>query len=430
MRRDNAPGRSGEAALLAGRMTDAPLSLYRHPDFMRLWIAQGVSALGGRFTRTALPIVALGGLAATPSEVGVLSALGFAPSILTGLFLGGWIDRNPKKAILIAMDWARASVVIAIPTAWVLDILTIWWLYAAAVVAGAGTAIFQTADNAFLPALIPKQALVDGNTKLETTESLAEIGGPGLAGVVIQFLGWPIAMLADAASYVWSAFWLMRIKNPGAPHAVVDAPNAVFADIADGVRACWRHELVRPLLIAQTIQALFGGFFMTLYMVFALKVLMLGEAAIGLIIGAGGIGALIGVAMVGPVSRALGYGGAIVAGLALGQAGSLLIPVSAAAGPLQIPALVAHQLIGDGALTVFFILAGSLRQAVLPQDLLGRAHSAFSVVCGVAITAGALVAGGLADVIGTTTTVWIGVLGGLLAVLPAIRVAGIRELPK
>jgi MFS family permease len=411
-------------------MTEPPLNLLRHPDFMRLWIAQGVSAFGGRFTRTALPIVAVGGLAASPGEVGILSALGFVPTILAGVFLGGWIDRRPKKSLLIAMDLMRAGCVIAIPAAWLLSALNMWWLYAAAFIAGAGTAVFQTADNAYLPALIPKSSLVDGNSKLETTESLAEIGGPGLAGVVIQYLGWPIAMAFDAATYVWSAFWLTRISNPGAPETESPAPENPFADIADGMRACWRHDLVRALWLAQTLQALFAGFFMTLYMVFALKVLALGEAALGLIIGMGGVGALIGVALAGPMRRWFGYGGAMIVGLAVGQAASLLIPASAIAGPLQIPALLAHQLIGDGALTVFFILAGSLRQSVLPQDMLGRAHSAFSVTGGVAITAGALISGGLADVIGTSAAVWIGVVGGLFAVGPALasRLPGLKKI--
>lgn len=401
-------------------MSEPPASLFRNPDFMRLWVAQGVSALGGRFTRTALPIVAISGLAASPGEVGVLSALGFLPTILVGLFLGGWIDRRPKKALLIAMDVLRAATVIAIPFAWWTGALTIWWLYSAALIAGAGSAVFQTADNAYLPSLIPKPALVDGNSKLETTESVAEIAGPGLAGIVIQYLGWPIAMAIDAASYLWSAFWLTRIGNPGAPESAGEKPAHVFADIAQGLRLCWSHDLVRPLLLAQGVQALFAGFFMTLYMVFALQILKLGEAAIGLIIGVGGLGALIGVMLVGPMRRAFGYGGAIVAGLAVGQFASLLIPLSAGAGAMQIPALVAHQLIGDGALTVFFILAGSLRQTVLPQDILARAHSAFSVTSGVAIFAGALISGGLANVIGTTAAVWIGVLGGLLAIGPAL----------
>jgi predicted MFS family arabinose efflux permease len=243
---------------------------------------------------------------------------------------------------------------------------------------------------------------------------------------VIQYLGWPVAIAFDAATYIWSAFWLTRIANPGASSANTKAPRNAFADIAAGAQVCWMHSQVRPILMAQTIQALFGGFFMTLYVVFALNVLKLGEAALGLIIGVGGVGALIGVALVEPARRKFGTGGAIVCGLALGQLASMLIPLSAGVGDLQIPTLILHQLIGDGALTVFFILSGSLRQTVLPQDMLARAHSAFSVSGGVAIVAGALISGGLADAIGPTAAVWIGVIGGLLAVLPVLRVAQVR----
>jgi predicted MFS family arabinose efflux permease len=280
--------------------------------------------------------------------------------------------------------------------------------------------------------LIPKQSLVDGNGKLEATESVAEIGGPGLAGIVIQYFGWPMAMIADASSYVWSAFWLTRISNAGAPERAVEAPKTVFADIALGFALCWRHPLVRPLLVAQTVQSFFGGFFMALYMVFALTVLNLGEAAIGLIIGAGGVGALIGVGLVESARRRLGYGGAIVAGMVVGQTAALLIPLSASAGPLQVPALLAHQLLGDGALTVFFVLSASLRQSVLPQDTLARAHSAFSVAGGLAVTVGALVSGWLAGSFGTVPVVWFGVLGGMAAAAPLALsgVARMREPPR
>lgn len=415
--------------LICGRMTQP--SLLGHPDFMRLWTAQSVSAVGSRFTRTALPIVAISGLAATKGEIGVLSALGFVASVAVGLVLGGWIDQQTKRPLLVAMDLVRAASVAAIPVAWAMDALNVGLLFAVAVMSGAASAIFHTADNAYLPMLIAPSQLVEGNSKLQTSESVAEIVGPGLAGVLIQMLGWPVAMVADALSYIWSAAWLSRIANP-APPAMDGAPEGhVMAGIRQGLRLVWVHPLVRPLWIAQGVQAFFGGFFMALYMVFALTELKLGEAAVGLIIGVGGAGALLGVALTGPARRQFGAGGAILLGLALGQAGMLLIPLSAVAGPLTIPALIAHQLVSDGAFTIYLILSGSLRQTVIPQDLLARAQSAFTVSDGLAMTTGALASGVLADAIGTTPVVWIGVIGGLTAIIPVAisRLPGLKEFP-
>ena len=262
--------------------------------------------------------------------------------------------------------------------------------------------------------------MTDRSLGLEVVgESGSEIAGPGLAGFVIQFLGWPMALIFDGASYIWSALWLSRISNPGQTAPATQTPaQHVFADIAFGFDLCWRHDQVRPLLLAQVFQTFAGGFFMSLYMVFTLQTLHLGEAIVGTIIGVGGIGALIGVWGLEPLKNRLGYGPATVTALALGQAAQVLVPLSGSLGSLQIPALVAHQLLADGILTIYFILSGSLRQSVLPQDALARARSAFLVVEGVSITIGALIAGALAQEVGVLIAVWTGVLVGLLAIVP------------
>jgi MFS family permease len=403
-------------------MTGTPdAALTSHPDFMRLWIAQGVSALGGRFTRTALPMVAIGALAANPTEVSILSALGLAPAVMVGLFAGGWIDRQAKRPLLVAMDITRAVILIALPLAWALGALNIWLLYLAAALSGAASTVFQTADNAYLPALIGKGQLLEGNAKLETTESVAEIAGPSLAGVVIQALGWPLALMIDAASYLWSALWLLRIANPGAVEANPAArPQHILSGIALGMRLCWTGPSIRPLLAAGTLQSGFGGFFFALYMLFVLKDLNLGEGTVGLIIGVGGIGALLGAVLVEPAKRAFGFGPTLLLSLATGQIAMLLIPLSAVLGPMQIPALIGHQLVSDGALTVFFILSVSLRQSIMPQNSLARAQSAFNVTEGASTVLGALTAGALAEWVGTPTAIMIGAIGGLLAVLPIV----------
>src|SRR5215218_6104112 len=157
--------------------------LWRHPDFLRLWAAQAGSAVGSRITRTALPIIAILTVRATPTEVAVLSALGVAPGVVVGLFIGGRVDRAAKRPLLVGADVMRALLILTIPAAAWLGALSMPQLYAVAALVGAATTLFQIADASFLPAVVGPDRLVEGNARLQATESVAEAVGPGLAGV-------------------------------------------------------------------------------------------------------------------------------------------------------------------------------------------------------------------------------------------------------
>src|SRR6185503_14297186 len=186
--------------------------LWAHADFMRLWSAQAISAFGSRITRTALPIIAVQTLQESETVVALLSSVYLAPGVLLALFAGGVVDRSRKRRILIAADIFRAAVVVSITVAWWVGALTIWHLVTVGALVGAASALFTIADVAYLPTLVDKRELADGNAKLETTEAVAEVTGPASAGVLIGMLGAPIAVAIDAASYVWSAWMLRRIR--------------------------------------------------------------------------------------------------------------------------------------------------------------------------------------------------------------------------
>lgn len=389
--------------------------LWRHPDFLNLWAAQSLSAMGSRITRTALPVIAILTIDATATEIAILSALGVAPGVIVGLFAGGAIDRRAKRPLLIAADLARAVLILTIPLAAWSGALTMPQLYLVAAAIGAASALFRIADNAYLPALIGKQALVEGNAKLEATDSLAESVGPGLAGILIQALTAPVAVIVDALSYLWSALLLGRIRAVEAPAASPEAGTSVIADIRIGLRACLDHPAVARLLAAETLMMLFGGFFHTLYMILALQTLALSPLVVGLIISVGGIGSFLGALVAERMAGRLGLGPTLLLTLTVGSAAALLIPLSELVRPLAIPSLVMHQLIGDAFLSIYLIHAVSLRQRVLALDVLGRADATFHVATGLSLPAGALVAGPLADTIGMSATIWIGAVGGLSA---------------
>jgi MFS family permease len=401
--------------------------LWRHPDFLRLWAAQAASAFGSRITRTALPILAILTLEATPGEVAVLSALGVAPGLLVGLLAGGRVDRTARRPLLVGADLVRALLILTIPAAAWLGALSMAQLYAVAAAVGAATTLFQIADNSFLPALVGPGLLVEGNARLEATDSVAEAAGPGIAGVLVQLLTAPVALVVDALTYLWSALLLGRIRAREAPPAAAGPAPSVWDDARAGFRACLAHPRVGPVLLAETVTYLFGGFFLALYMVLALETLGLSPAAAGLVISAGGVGAFAGALLAAPLGRALGTGPTLAVSLAVGQASCLLIPLSAYAGGLAVPLLVAQQLVGDAFLAAYAVHSVSLRQRELPGSVLGRANAAFHVATGLMLPAGALLAGPLAGALGIPATLWIGACGGLLA--PLLLAAGLARPP-
>ncbi len=379
-------------------------------DFRRLWAAQAVSAVGSRITRTVLPIVAISSLGASATAVAVLSAMATAPGVVAAIFAGGMIDRARKRPLLIAMDILRAGLLLTIPAAALFGLLTMAQLVVVAALTGTATALFVIAKSAYLPRLIEARHLVEGNTKLQTTEAVAEIAGPSVAGVLVQAVTAPVAIIADALSFLWSAWWLKRIEADEVTAPPVGAQSPL-TDIAMGWRACAEHPIVFPLLLAQGTFGLFGGFFSAIYMIFTLRTLGLDAATVGIIIGVGGIGALWGAFVAMPMSRPLGIGRAVVLCLACWVATSILIPAAEGRGALVVPFLVAQQLIGDGFLSAFMILAVSIRQTALHADVQARAGATFQVVEGLSLPVGALIAGPLADVVGVGNVLWIAIAG-------------------
>lgn len=395
-------------------MTRSPL--WRHGDFLRLWAAQTVSDFGARITREGLPIMAVVTLAAQPAQLGVLASLSSGAALLVGLAAGDYVDRTPRRRILIAADLLRAAQLVSIPLAAIAGALALWQVYAVAAGVAACSALFAIADHAYLPSLVGREHLLDANGKISATESMAETGGPALAGVLFQWLTAPIAVAVNAATYILSAAFLARIRTPE------PAPDRTrrgdwWGGVVGGARAAWSEPVLRALLAMGLISGLFGGFFSALYIVFALRDLQVTPALLGLAIAAGGAGAFIGSALAQPVARALGVGPAIlITGAASGLTALAIafIPPGQASGAVG---LIATQVLGDGSGVITVILAVSLRQGLTPQALLGRVGATFQAAAGGAAVAGALIGGLLGELGGARLGLLVAGGGLLLAPL-------------
>lgn len=408
--------------------------LWAHADFMRLWCAQTISAYGSRITRTALPIIAVQSLNESETIVALLSSLYLAPGVVLALFAGGVVDRSRKRRILIAADIFRAAVVASVTVAWLFGALGMWHLIVVGALVGAASALFAIADNAYLPVLVDKRHLAEGNAKLESTEAVAEVTGPASAGLLIGALGAPLAVALDAASYLWSAAWLRRIRAKEPPPE--PAPSAESStwqssrDLRDGMRAVFGHAHVRAVVLALMVWSIAGGFFTALYTLFCLRTLGLSELTFGIIIAVGGIGSLGGALISRRLVASIGLGPTLILSAVISLAGGLLIPLASGSPLTVLLFLCAHQLISDCFSVAFVIQAVTLRQTVLPTHLLGRANAAVHVCTAGLVPITAVLAGVLAEVTTIRTAVWVGVLIGLAAPLFLLPLRRLRLMPR
>ncbi len=394
--------------------------LWRHSNFRRLWAGQTVSQLGSTITREALPYTAILALGASPLQMGLLGAAGAAPLLLLGLFAGVWVDRMPRRPLMIAADVGRALLLLSIPLAYLLGALRIEQLYLIAALTGILTVFFNVAYHALLPALVERDQLVEANSKLSISESLAEIAGPPLGGALVQMISGPITLLLDALSFVASALSLLRMRVAEPPATPPAEQPHILRDLTTGLQAIWNSPLLRAFAGSAIIRNFFGWFFGAIYGLYAIRVLGLGTATLGLVVACGGIGGFLGAALVGPLTRRWGIGPIIVGALLIDAAASGLTWLAGGLLPLAVPLLIASQLIGDGAMIVALIAERSLRQAITPDRQLGRVNASMNVLSEGIGTLGLLAGGVLAEAIGLRPTAGVAVLGIMASALVAL----------
>ena len=408
--------------------------LWAHADFLRLWSAQAISAIGSRITRTALPIIAIQTLSQTETSVALLWSLYLVPGLVLALFAGGFVDRSRKRHILIASDLVRAACVASISVAWLLGVLTMTQLIIVGALVGGASALFTIADVAYLPTLVGRRLIAEGNAKLGATEGVAEISGPAGAGVLIGILGAPLAVAIDAASYLWSALMLGRIKSPEPPPQPLPSAESstwqTTRDLRSGVRAVFGHPHVRPIALGFIVWSVCGGFFTSLYALFCLRTLGLSALTFGIIVAVGGVGSLAGALISRRLVTRIGLGPTMIVAAIVSTVTALLIPLARGPQWFAIGCLAGHQLISDCFAVAFVIQATTLRQTVLPRQLLGRANAVIHLCTTAPVPIAALAAGVLAEMTSIRTAVWVGMAIGLAVpplLLPLRKLRGMPE---
>jgi MFS family permease len=399
-------------------MRDSGPSIWRTGAFVRLWAASTISYFGSFITRTALPFAAIYVLGAGPLEISGIRSAEMIGWLVFGLVAGAWVDRLRRRPIMIVADLGRAVLLGSIPVAAIMGVLGLPQLILVAFLAAILSTFFDTASIAYLPTVIEKGRLIVANSALTASSSVAEFTGFGVSGFLIQLLSAPIAIAFDAASFLVSAVLLASIRRPEPPRpAVVDREP-----ILDEVRAGWRvvmgSPILRALAAAHSANHVLWGVFGTTYLLFATQDLGLGPAAIGLITALGGAGSFVGAAVAGRLADRLGLGRSMILGLAGLTIGGALIPL-APSGAVLLGAtfLVAQQVIGDSAGTVYGVLETSLTQSIVDGRVLGRVNGTVEMFTTLLALVGAILGGILAEVFGLRAALAVGVLGGATAVL-------------
>jgi MFS family permease len=393
-------------------------SLWRHADFLKLWTGQTISELGSVVTRTAIPLVALLVLGAGPTEMALLVVAGSLAILLVGFFAGAWVDRLRRRPLLIGTDAIRSLLLLSIPIAYAAGGLRMEQLYLVTFLEGCLGALFHAAYPAYVPSLIGVERVVDGNSKLATSSSLAEIGGPGLAGALVQLVSAPFAILVDAVSFAVSAVSLLLIRTPEPARPARTTTTPIRQEIVEGLRLVRHHRVLFPIAMRSVVAHVAGSFYGVLYTIYLIDDLHLTPFLLGVVISAGGVGSLVGSLFASRVIRALGLGPALIWSAAGAAALGVLTPL--AQGPLLLATLMVFipQLFGDGLQTIEGVAELSLIQGLSPDRVLGRVNATLEVFShGIAYPIGALSAAAVAGVIGVRGGIAIGWAGMAVSIL-------------
>jgi len=404
--------------------------LWRHADFLKLWAGQSVSQCGSQITILALPLTAALTLHASAANMGFLAAASTAPFLLFGLFAGVWVDRLRRRPILMIADVARFTLLALIPILALLDALALIDLYIIAFLVGILTVFFEVAYTSFLPAVVGRAHLVDGNSKLETTRSAAQIAGPSAAGALVQLITAPIAIAVDALSFLVSVLFLSLIRTPEPPPVQPATRRRIWAEIGEGLRAVMDNPILRATMGSAGTVNMFGSMLFAVYVLYALHI-GIGAGLLGLTFAVGNLGYLCGAFLTRRITHRLGIGPTISAGLIVMAVCGLLVPLAGGSLILSISCLMVAQFARGFGGTLFNINNVSLRQTITPDHLLGRVTATSRFVSTGALTIGSLAGGILGAVVGLRPTLMIGAVGGLFAVVWVLcsPIRALREQP-
>jgi MFS family permease len=405
-----------------------PPLLRESADFRRFWNGQAVSQLGDQVALIALPLAAVLALDAGPAEMGYLATAALVPNLLFSLHSGAWVDRHGRRRqTMIAADIGRALLTASVPVAYGLDVLTMRQLYVVAFLTGSLSVLFSVSYSTLFTAIVPRERYVEANSLVHGSRALSFVAGPSIGGFLVQIFSAPLALVADAASFVGSAVFLSRLRTVEPP---TEQPGR--GQLAAGARFIWGNRSLRASLASTAWINLFNFGFFALFVLFATRTLHVRPGTLGLVLGAGAIGGLIGAVLTRRLAARIGIGPAFLLGSFLFPAPLVLVPLAGGPRPVVLGLLFLAEFGSGLGVMILDISIGSIFQALVPDRLRARFSGAYMVVNYGVRPIGTFAAGLLGSAIGLRPTMWIaavGAIGGVLFLLPS-PLRTMRELPE
>ncbi|MEJ8766957.1 MFS transporter [Oceanobacillus sp. HCA-5259] len=391
--------------------------LWKHADFMKFWTGETLAMFGSTIAAFVFPLVAAITLSATPMQMGLLNAAQFAPFLLVTLFAGVWIDRVRRKPLMIIANLLRAFLYLSIPLSYYFGILQIEGLYIIAFFIGTLTVLFDVSYQSFLPSLVTRDSLVEANSKLEMSRSVAQISGPGIGGGLVSLIAAPFAMLIHSITLFISALLLIFIRSKETAPIKHQKVTPIFTDIKKGLQFVLSNKYIRAISGEAATYNFFNQITWAVVILYITRELEIGPTLLGVIMATSSIGAIIGSLIANYLAQRFKIGRTILWTMFIACSSPLLIPI--ATGPIYIsaPILIISFFFGGMGVVISNIHVISMRQTVTPDRMLGKMNASYRfLVTGVA-PLGALLGGALGTIIGLRLTLVVGGLGSIAAVL-------------
>ncbi|MEW9534071.1 MFS transporter [Microbispora sp. NPDC049125] len=399
-------------------------SLWQVPSFRRYAGADAISKLGSEITLVALPLTAAITLHASPFQVGLLTAAGMLAFLLVGLPAGAWVDRMPRRPVLVVTDAIRAAALLSVPVAAALDVLSLPQLYGVALLTGLCTVFFDVAQQSHLPAIVDGRDLTRGHGALAGNLSLAQLTGPGIGGWLVQLLTAPVAILADAVSFAVSAVLLLGVR--AGEERLQERRGSLRAEIAEGVRFVAGHPVLRVVAVTGALTMLAFGLWTATLPLYLIREVGVSPAAYGLLLSASAAGGVGGAWLAPRVARRLGTGPAMYGSAAL--AAAFMLPVALTGPGWRLLVFPAGLALSGLAGTVFSVVQGAYRQSICPPHLLGRLSATMRFLMWGAMPLGGLLAGTLGQLAGVRAAFVAACACYSLAHVPVLATPGIRSV--
>jgi MFS family permease len=390
------------------------VTLLHHRDFRRLWAGDSLSQFGIMTTTLAMPLLAVRTLHATPFEVGLLTTFQYLAFLVIGLPAGAWVDRMRRRSVMITTDLGRAALLGSVPLAAVLGVLSLAQVYAVVLAVGCLTVFFDVSYQSYLPFLVGRGHLAEGNAKLQGTQSVAQVAGPSVGGFLVQVLTAPYAILANMGTFLWSASWIGAIgaREPRPERA---PGSSLLREVREGVAFIFRHPVLRQVAGATATANLWSSASQGMLIVLLARTLGLPAGVIGLLLAAGAAGGLLGAFTARPLARLIGEGPVTWISLAVTSPLALVQPFLHRNWTLGL--FVVAETGFSAGVVIYNVTQVSFRQRLCPEHLLGRMNATMRFLVWGTMPLGGLLGGAIGSAAGVRTALLVAAIGQSLAFL-------------